>query len=224
MALRTLPSPTDLANTVLKLQADMKFLLGVINDEKTNMAELIKQKVLKVEKRCDEKIAAIEEKYATKLTDLETRYNELLRNTSANVIQTVTSQAEVRFVSIKKEIEGLSKDTTHLIENASMVDKETVELKTRVKNTEVSIKKNHTYADKLKERANNSEDHSRRSNLLFFKIPEETSFETPQECEEKVQTILKDVLQTKNNIKLDRVHRLGKRQRMKKQGSGRIAR
>ena len=62
---------------------------------------------------------------------------------------------------------------------------------------------------KLTERANGSEDQSRRYNLLFYNMPEADGFE---DCEKLVKARLQKLLpDNEEEIYFDRVHRLGKK-------------
>nr|KAG5695832.1 hypothetical protein BaRGS_006489 [Batillaria attramentaria]KAG5696034.1 hypothetical protein BaRGS_017146 [Batillaria attramentaria]KAG5713691.1 hypothetical protein BaRGS_024739 [Batillaria attramentaria] len=60
----------------------------------------------------------------------------------------------------------------------------------------------------LEERLDDVEGRSRRSNLLFYGIPQTSKNETWQESEETVKSVLKEKLGIEDNIQFDRVHRL----------------
>nr|KAG5705870.1 hypothetical protein BaRGS_030760 [Batillaria attramentaria] len=60
----------------------------------------------------------------------------------------------------------------------------------------------------LEERTDDVEGRSRRSNLLFYGIPQTNKNETWQESVDTVKSVLKEKLGVEDNIQFDRVHRL----------------
>ena len=61
-------------------------------------------------------------------------------------------------------------------------------------------------------RSDDHEDRSRRDNLVFFNLPEETGFESEHDCQAKVQEVLNNIMSKVTGNRrwaLDRVHRIG---------------
>ena len=58
------------------------------------------------------------------------------------------------------------------------------------------------------DRAEHLEAQSRRENLVFYGFAEQTGRETWDDCEQKVKTYIKDELNIREDIDIERAHRL----------------
>ena len=136
-------------------------------------------------------------------------FDEKLKLTKRAVIDTMTAQIEARQSTMAKDITALKLGNNFMTQ-------ETTELRGKLETTKAHIKQSESRVDELKQRANNAEDHSRRSNLIFFAIPEENNnFESSKDCEGKVQNLVQTILNTENHINIDRAHRFGGKDKIK---------
>lgn len=79
-----------------------------------------------------------------------------------------------------------------------------ITLQDNVSKAEGGVIKNSAEIERLKEKLTSMEAYSRRDNLVFFNVPEETG----ENCSKKITDIIKERLGV-TDIKFTRVHRLG---------------
>lgn len=95
----------------------------------------------------------------------------------------------------------------------NFVSEETSDLSGKIKLTNIQVDKCKSDQQKLEGKAVDLEDRSRRNNLVFFNIPEETTPGTVENCETKIHNLFVEVALCNKNpnthIHLDRAHRLG---------------
>ena len=117
--------------------------------------------------------------------------------------QVVNSKSEI-IEQIQHDLNGL-KDSCQFISDKA--DKITLDANEDKLEKKAIMEEQKAAVDNLKLRANDSEDYSRRSNLLFYNIPEISGYEN---CEQKVQSYLHQLLpESRDELYFDRVHRLG---------------
>ena len=165
----------------------------------------LKQLETRMEATFKDKLDNIILEYQEKLDKLEEKYETLLDVKVSTIIQ-------ANAATIVENTKDLRESIADLTLSGNFMSEETSKLKESIAKTKNDTKENLTRIDYLKERANNSEDQSRRSNLLFFDIPEvEGAYETNEDCYRKVEKIAREVLGTQDVIHIDRSHRLGRK-------------
>ena len=193
--------------------------------------EMVKQDDLTtLDKKFDDKLKALEKK-------LRNEYKEKVDSLTKKH-KTQDQENEVKIESLKKElletkdhvkqlnnhIKQLNDDIVNVkksITFSSDKTDEAIKLCDQVKST---IDRNTDEIAQVSMKNTDLEDRSRRNNLVFYNIPENTSRDTPEDCEKLVVTELvtcgildaKDIGENNNYI-TDRAHRLGKFDKLKKQ-------
>ena len=91
-----------------------------------------------------------------------------------------------------KEIGLLQREIGELKKTCDFLSDETSILKGRIKENEVSLETAVKKCDTLTDKTSDLEDRSRRSNLVFFNIPEPTDMAEKDDCENKVKKLIHD--------------------------------
>ena len=159
----------------------------------------------KLKREYDEKLEAVKTEHNQAMEALEKKYTEILELKSTTIIQTTSAHVVASTTQLSKDIEDLKL-------SGNFLTAETKKLDQKIESNASYTEQNEDFIYKLKDRADNAEDQSRRCNLLFFKMKEaDGRYESPKECETKVQDVIKDVMGNKNDVPIDRVHRLGRK-------------
>jgi len=146
----------------------------------------------------------LEEK-TNKVLEMEEKINKILE-----MVQTLPAiQTELKAISSElkehqtaiewshKEIEDLKQK----VQEEEIVQKT---LQNGISQVQEKTMNNTSEIEQLRRRINSLEAYSRRDNLLFLNIPEETE----ENCREKISKIIEDKLKV-TDVKLSRIHRLG---------------
>ena len=135
------------------------------------------------------------------------------------------TMVQMFFESVKSEVRDIRKEVNDLKESLKFSQKDIEEAKVNIKNIESKVTKiagdiDETYKDieDLYDSHEYLENHSRRSNIKVFGIPEKAEIEGPELWEE-CENAVKDQICAKLNIKkeegqcmmIERAHRVGKR-------------
>ena len=135
------------------------------------------------------------------------------------------TMVQMFFESVKSEVRDIRKEVNDLKGSLTFSQKDIEEAKVNIKNIESKVTKiagdiDETYKDieDLYDSHEYLENHSRRSNIKVFGIPEKAEIEGPQLWEE-CENAVKDQICAKLNIKkeegqcmmIERAHRVGKR-------------
>ena len=152
-----------------------------------------------VKKYYDEKFKVLEEKF--KMQEIRSQ-----------------AQAETFHKIIEKKddaIAKLNKDIGDLQRSLEFMSKETSDIKEHIKNSDNVIKskfrESASTIENVRAKTVDLEDHSRQSNLIFFNF-KEANHGTTENCEEKVENLLKSLdIFGREDIWFDRAHRLGNR-------------
>ena len=161
--------------------------------------------------------AELTKEYDIKLANLaKTHANEFA------IYQKTMTELVTSLINSKDEtINKLNREVGELTKSVEYTSKDTEENTKEIENVNTYAEKNSEYISLLKDRANASEDQSRRYNLLFFDIEEEEKYESPTDCEQKVVSVLQKICgQELESAHIERAHRLGKQQ--KDSGTGKI--
>ena len=109
-------------------------------------------------------------------------------------------------------IGNLQRDIGELKKTCDFLTEETHVLRGQIKKNETSLEANAEKYNTLTDKTTDLEDRSRRSNLVFFNIPEPADGVQNENCEEKVKNLLHEMqLFAEYDIPIDRAHRLGKK-------------
>ena len=114
--------------------------------------------------------------------------------------------------AIHKKTKELQKSIDDLKQSKGFLTQETTTIKERIDRTVKYALKLNESIEKVNIRVDDQEDRSRRQNLIFFNLPEESGFENALQCEQRVQGVLQKIVKKTLGgrvIPLDRVHRIG---------------
>ena len=118
-----------------------------------------------------------------------------------------------KVINMKEETIGkLQVEIGALQQSCNYLTEETSVLHGRIKELEVSRVSAAKQRDEIREKATDLEDRSRRNNIVFFNIPEETNHNNDREnCEDKIKSILhsQQFFDREYEIPIDWAHRLG---------------
>ena len=118
-----------------------------------------------------------------------------------------------RILKDKDEVIGtLQREIGELKKTCDFLTEETSELKGQIKVNEASLEATAKKCSTLTDKTSDLEDRSRRSNLVFFNIPEPTDKTEKEDCETKVKKMIHDLkFFDEYEIPMDRVHRIGRK-------------
>ena len=177
----------------------------------------------KTERKSGKKLS---ENQNSKLTDSDISFElngttvEELKNYFENQLNLmkVEHQSKIdtlhRVLKDKDEVIGvLQRDIGELKKTCDFLTEETTALKGQIKVNQASLEATTKSYNNLVDKTSDLEDRSRRSNLVFFNIPESTDTSEKEDCETKVKKLIHDLkFFDEYDIPMDRVHRIGRKQ------------
>ncbi|XP_065665360.1 uncharacterized protein LOC136086798 [Hydra vulgaris] len=157
---------------------------------------------------------------ATNIKDLL----EIHENTLIKLINDKFDKMEIKFNNIQEENKNLKNEMKELRKAVDFVSEKyettLAELKELKKNAipNVELTDNIKFNDKnndVKDKLAELEDRSRRNNLRFNGV-EESENESWEDSERKIQEVLKSKFGFTNDLEIERAHRIGRNEKMKK--------
>ena len=126
-------------------------------------------------------------------------------NSKVEILQRILKDKDEVIGTLQREIGELKKTCDFLTE-------ETSALKGQIKVNEASLEATAKKCSTLTDKTSDLEDRSRRSNLVFFNIPEPTDNTEKEDCETKVKKMIHELkFFDEYEIPMDRVHRIGRK-------------
>ena len=165
----------------------------------------------KLIKKYDDIEAKLIKKYDAKIRDMEAEFKRQLNEAKKQFSKTVEDKMAVMFDLVKTkdvEIEKLIREIAGLGASLEHISSDTAELGKKINNNAAVIRIATQEVKKVEQKATDLEDRSRRSNLVFFNIPEENR----ENCFAKINKILEtsEIQQPSAPFNFDRAHRLGR--------------
>ena len=157
-----------------------------------------------------EQMTELSQRMEKSFDDKVTELTNVIKNQDKNIVLLSRDLAAAKeSLNVKDEnILDLNRELGEVKQSLNHISQDTTELDSKIKNNTAEIQGTVHSINSVKIKANDLEDRSRRSNLVFFGIPESYG----ENCGQKICNVLYncEFYNTDVNIAIDRVHRLGR--------------